>query len=97
MTDPIVVEGVAYASPPGHLLADATRIVESAVAELKPGSHGALIGVGTQDPITGRWSANAAIVQRFQVGDRVDFAIVGWVGKKWGEQVGYGGGAKVEW
>lgn len=77
------VPGVAFTPPPASLMAQASQILESSLAQLPPDAKGAIVGIAT----TAGW--NAAVVHR--IGN--DFAIAAWLGKSW--QGGLTGGTAI--
>lgn len=66
-------KGVAFNTPPEHLIPSIRESIDRAVATLPAGASGALVGVATPR------GANAAIVARTASG----WQVAAWVGKTW--------------
>lgn len=73
------LSGVQFnAPPPGPIMASVNRIALDAAANLPPGTNGGIFGIVTDKGV------NGVIVQRYD-GEKVDFTVVGYIAKKWGE------------
>lgn len=75
-------KGVAMNPPPASVLADTTRFVKDAMAQVQDGEHGTLVAIATK---TGDVT-NVNLAFAVKAGDRVE--VVTWIGKTWGTPVG---------
>lgn len=76
--------GVALNAPPAHLLADTTKFVREAMAEVPDGEH--LVAVANVSQYSGKTNVNLALAVK--AGTHVD--VVTWIGKSWGAPVSAG-------
>jgi len=79
--------GVALQAPPAEHYGRISQAVDAFAQTLAPEQRGGAVGIATTKGV------NLAIVQR--VGGRS--AIVGWVGKSWGEPIEGGLAWKLRW
>lgn len=77
-------KGVALNKPPASILAEATRMVTEAMANVPPGEKGQLVAIATMKD--GKVDVNLAFAVK--VGKHVD--VVQWIGLTWGEPVSAG-------
>lgn len=77
-------KGVALNAPPASILADATRMVRDAMAQVPEGEHGSLVAIATEQD--GKVNVNLALATK--IGTHVE--VVTWIGKSWGTPVAAG-------
>lgn len=87
MTEP--TKGVALVEPPEDRIGPIMQAVAKAVAELPPGTNGALVAVANE---TG---ANLAVVSKLPDSDAL--YVQAWVGKRWDGPLEYGAAVRVTW
>lgn len=80
-------KGVAFNTPPEHLIHDLNASIGAALAELPPDAHGAVIAVATME------GTNAVVVGKL----RNDWVTKVWIGKKWGGPIEGGAALMRVW
>ena len=82
---------VQMVPPPASLIADVTRMVEDAAAQLRPGESGRLVWIASQQGI------NLAVVNKVVENDKLRVTISGWIAKDWGKPIQAGLAGIVSW
>jgi hypothetical protein len=81
------VPGVAFVPPPDAHIGPILAAINRAVADLSPGSKGALVSV------VNAHGANAAIVAKLGK----EWVVQAFIGKAWSGPIEYGAAVKKEW
>lgn len=90
----VSAKGVALNPPPGPILAQATKLVTDAMAQVPSGEHGSLVAIATRQGD----AVNVNLAFAVKAGNHVE--VVTWIGKSWGDPVSAvplsaGGAARV--
>lgn len=82
---------VQMVPPPANLIADVTRMVEDAAAQLRPHESGRFVWIATTKGV------NLAAVHKVYENEHASVKIAAWVAKDWGKPIAAGIAGTITW